>query len=74
MSFFFGDGFDLYAQPSDAANGYWDATSISLNSSGLVTGRFSNSRAWQTNFSSALIKTSGQNDAVHHFVFAVDVA
>src|SRR5262245_57789705 len=67
MSFFFGDGFDLYAQLSDAANGYWDSVS---GSSSLAVGRFSNSRSLGWVWGSTLVKTSGQNDAVHHFVVA----
>lgn len=68
MAWQFGDGFDLYAAPADAANGYWDATSASLNSSALANGRFSGSRALAWNTASTLIKTSATNDAVHHFV------
>jgi len=73
MSFFFGDSFDLYASPDDAAKGYWDATSINLTGFSVLTaGRFSNSRAWNWSSSSRLDKVSSQNDAVHHFVVAFE--
>lgn len=72
MAFFFGDGFDLYAQCADAVPGYWDSTSQNLSGySSLVSGRFSGSRAWSWNSPTTLIKTSGVNDTVHHFVVAV---
>ena len=70
MAFFFGDGFDLYAQPVDATASYWDPVSANPNNSTLVAGRFSGSRAWNWSSSSTLIKASGQNDTVHHFVVA----
>jgi hypothetical protein len=71
MSFFFGDSFDLYAQMSDATAGHWDGASLNPNSTSLAVGRFSNSRAWFISSSlTTLIKTSNQNDAVHHFIVA----
>lgn len=70
MAFFFGDSFDLYAQPADAIAGYWDAASLNPNSSGLVLGRFAGSRAISWSNSTTFVKTSSQNDAVHHFVVA----
>lgn len=69
----FGDGFDLYATLADIGT-YWDAGS-SGGSGTLQAGRFSGSRAYQTNTgtgSLGMTKTSGANDAVHHFVFAFD--
>lgn len=69
----FGDGFDLYATLADIGT-YWDAGS-SGGSGTLQAGRFSGSRAYQTNTgtgSTGMTKTSGANDAVHHFVFAFD--
>ena len=72
MSFWFGDGFDLYALPADALLGYWDGGSLLFN---LGTGRFPGSRAYLTNSSSStaavLFKNSGSNDALHHVVVAV---
>src|SRR5262252_7683184 len=69
MSYFFGDGFDLYSACDDAKTGYWDATSINLTGySTLVAGRFSGSQAWSWSNSSRLDRASGVNDAVHHFV------
>jgi hypothetical protein len=72
MSFQFGDGFDCYATPADAFNGYWDVGSASPTIT-LVTGRFSGSRAfsWPSfNAVNLCTKTSGQNDAVHHLSVA----
>ncbi|HEX2634818.1 MAG TPA: hypothetical protein VHM22_18595 [Bradyrhizobium sp.] len=74
MSYFFGDGFDLYAAPADAVlgNSYWDSGSAAAN---LQTGRFSGSRAWQHNSVSAITavlqKSSGSNDSVHHINIAI---
>lgn len=67
----FGDSFDLYAVSSDAVAGYWDSGTPANFT--LVAGRFAGSRAMQMTASSQanyLTKSSGQNDAVHHFVFA----
>jgi hypothetical protein len=72
MSFQFGDGFDCYAAPADAFNGYWDVGSASTSTT-LVAGRFSGSRAlsWPSfNAVNLFTKTSGQNDAVHHLSVA----
>jgi hypothetical protein len=70
MAFSFGDGFDCYAAPADAINGYWDTMPTSFT---LVSGRFAGSRA--LSFSGGLVinlmKSSGVNDAVHHLVVAV---
>jgi hypothetical protein len=71
MAYFFGDGFDLYALPADAINGYWDSGTTS--NATLAAGRFSGSRG--LSFSSgggpvSFVKSSGVNDAVHHFVVA----
>jgi len=67
MAFFFGDGFDMYAVMADAVAGYWDAASLNPNSSTFITGRFSGSRGFTISNSTTLIKTSGQNDSIHHF-------
>jgi hypothetical protein len=67
MSFFFGDGFDLYASISDAFPSYWTTGSTTT---ALVAGRFSGSRALSGAVSVYLQKTSGQNDSVHHFNLA----
>lgn len=69
MSFFFGDSFDLYAQATDASANYWD-TVPSGSTSTLVAGRFSGSRALNVVGNPNFTKTSGVNDAVHHFNFA----
>src|SRR5215472_16801575 len=67
----FGDSFDLYNAVGDLAT-YWDATSASI---AFVTGRFSGGQAIQANAGvsqfSVINKNSGQNDAVHHIVCAV---
>src|SRR4029077_14699582 len=53
----------------DAANGYWD--SPITGTPPFVAGRSSGSRAIQFgNSGITLIKTSGVNDALHHFVLA----
>lgn len=69
MAFFFGDGFDLYALSADALLGYWDSGNTAF---ALATGRFSGSRAMIGNPAGGalLVKSSGQNDAVHHIVCA----
>jgi len=75
MAFFFGDGFDLYAQASDAYQGgtYWE-TGVS-STSALAPGRFSGSKAFafssSSSTSSAVLKNSGVNESVHHLSFAV---
>jgi hypothetical protein len=73
MAWSFGDGFDLYASLADAINGYWDS-GPTANAATLVAGRFSGSRAWQIAIGTNgvyLVKSSGQNDAVHHLSIAV---
>ena len=69
MSFVFSDGFDCYAAPADATNGYWDAgTPVAAT---FVAGRFAGSQAWQLGANGiALVKTSATNDAVHHIALA----
>jgi hypothetical protein len=67
MAFFFGDSFDLYARGADLVD-YWDPASTNSDSSTFVAGRFSGSRALNIASATTLIKTSGVNDAVHHFV------
>jgi hypothetical protein len=69
MTYFFGDGFDLYALPGDAAAGYWDSAP-NFSSCNLQQGRFSGSRAMNMGGAPAGTKTSGQNDITHHFTFA----
>lgn len=73
MAFFFGDGFDLYAAATDAVNGYWDTGS---GGTALGAGRFSGSRAIVSNGNQSATaamfqKSSGANDAVHHFSVSV---
>lgn len=73
MAYWFGDGFDLYGQITDAA-GYWDATLGSVASLQLGTGRFPGSRGAvmvSGNQNAYLLKTSGVNDSVHHVSVAV---
>jgi hypothetical protein len=68
MAWNWGDGFDLYADPADMANGYWDSVTGGL---ALIAGRFSGSRAlYFTGSGQGMVKTSSVNDAVHHFVCA----
>lgn len=70
MAYIFGDGFDLYAAPADAINGYWD--SGTATSAALAAGRFAGSRALLQNGTGTvyLAKSSAQNDAVHHLTCA----
>lgn len=72
MAYWFGDGFDLYTVVTDAvASGtYWDGAS-SISSATLPAGRFAGSQGLNlaTN-GTYLQKTSGNNDAVHHFTVA----
>src|SRR5262252_820294 len=66
----FGDSFDLYAAVADAYAGYWDSGSSS--SVTLQAGRFAGGQGLQFAGSVvALTKSSGANDAVHHFAVAV---
>jgi hypothetical protein len=65
MAWNFGDSFDLYAAAADAANGYWDSYTAGYT---LIAGRFSGSQAVNLAGTFNLVKTSGVNDAVHHFV------
>jgi hypothetical protein len=70
MAWSFGDSFDLYAAPADMVNGYWDAGGNQL-AGAFVAGRFTGSQALSVSGSSfVLVKTSGVNDAVHHFALA----
>ena len=68
MAWSWGDGFDLYAAPADAINGYWDSGSVAAST--LNAGRFSGSQALSPASSATFIKSSGANDAVHHLVVA----
>lgn len=72
MAYWFGDGFDLYAQITDAylSGTYWDSASAAPGTT-LVAGRFTGSRAIFWGANNFLQKTSGVNDVVHHFSFAV---
>jgi hypothetical protein len=68
----FSDSFDCYAAPADAINGYWDSGANAANAS-LVAGRFAGSQALQTSSGATnvfLVKSSGQNDALHHITIA----
>jgi hypothetical protein len=65
----FGDSFDLYAATADATAGYWDSGVI--GSGVLVAGRFAGSQAVSMpNNTATFVKSSGQNDAVHHIIIA----
>jgi len=69
MAYVFGDGFDPYSTGADAFAGYWDSGSIGSGS--LVAGRFAGSQAVNfPNTTVSFVKSSGQNDAVHHIVCA----
>ena len=72
MAFCFGDGFDSYATMADPIAGYWDSGLGISAPWALVAGRFAGSQACQITGGSAalLVKSSGQNDAVHHIVCA----
>ena len=73
MAWSFGDSFDLYATQADMANGYWDtATGGSMT---FVAGRFGVGQALR--FATGtfnLTRSSGVNDAVHHFVVSFQQA
>src|SRR5215467_4248687 len=73
MTYVFGDSFDLYAAAADAAAAYWDVNTIAAQYT-LVAGRFAGGQAISigaaTGAVNILQKTSGVNDAVHHFVLA----
>jgi hypothetical protein len=72
MAWSFGDGFDLYAAPADAINGYWDS-GATLSNFSLNAGRFSGSRGLgHSGGGCNLVKSSGANDAVHHFVVSFE--
>lgn len=71
MAWVFGDGFDLYTVGGsvEAVTGYWD--SGTGTTPGTAAGRFSGSQCLRYNTSTwTLTKSSGQNDALHHFVLA----
>jgi len=69
MAYIFGDSFDFYAATADALAGHWD--SGGTNWTLLTTGRFAGSQSLRSNTSGVyLTKSSGSNDAVHHFVCA----
>lgn len=75
MAWFFGDGFDLYQQFSDAYMGgtYWDSGTASNGYEVASSGRFSGSRGlsqFGNSTSGALVKSSGSNDTTHHINFA----
>src|SRR5215469_7025176 len=68
MAWFFGDGWDLYASPADPVlNGsYWDTGTTTRYV--FQPGRFTGSRAIQSNTSGSwLTKASNNNDTIHHF-------
>jgi hypothetical protein len=78
MSYFFGDSFDFYTTATDAAIAstlpYWDSVSINTPNSSFVTGRFGGLAAqFEQNAIASMVKTSGVNDSVHHFNFAVQI-
>jgi hypothetical protein len=64
----FGDGFDLYNDDADA-QGYWDGNLISNNFNQNAASRFGvgQSLASGGGTGAGLYKSSGANDAVHHF-------
>ncbi len=68
MAWNFGDGFDLYAASADMVNGYWDSATAIGNIGLSSPGRFTGSQCVTFNLSNTnLVKSSGVNDAVHHF-------
>ncbi len=70
MAYLFGDGFDLYATANDLVIGYWDTGTIGNLS--FVAGRLGTSQALQwANATNLLTKSSGANDALHHFNLAI---
>jgi hypothetical protein len=76
MSYFFGDGFDLYTNFADCLS-HWDPVLMSTNYAFNIsaTGRFTGSRSLVSsttnNVNPALSKTSNVNDGMHHFSFAI---
>ena len=71
MAWNFGDSFDLYAAAADATNGYWDSGGgLQFSSDSLAGLPAVSGRAIASSCAVWLTKTSGVNDAVHHFVVA----
>jgi len=71
MTAIFGDSFDPYAVTADAVAGYWD--SGTTTSYTLQPGRFTGSQALRNAANTAwLTKSSGANDAIHHFIFSIE--
>jgi len=69
MAWAWGDSFDPYAALADAIAGYWD--SGAFTSVSLVAGRFGGQAIQsQGGPNITLVKSSGQNDAVHHVTVA----
>jgi hypothetical protein len=73
VTYNFGDSFDLYSAAADATNSYWDSGS---GNASWIAGRFPGSRALYFSFGSntvpLLVKSSGQNDNVHHLVVSYE--
>jgi hypothetical protein len=70
--YFFADSFDLYNAIGDAYAGYWDqpsATNFQISTTGRFGGRSIYS-SWQGSAINVLNKASGNNDGVHHLLFA----
>lgn len=69
MSFIWTDSFDPYAAAADAYAAYWDSGNAFIT---FVAGRFSGQAvSFSANTASpALLKSSSQNDTVHHIVCA----
>ena len=69
MAWAFGDGFDCYAATADMILGYWDSGTITNFT--FTAGRFAGSQALvEAASGSNVVKSSGQNDAVHHIICA----
>ena len=67
MAYSFGDSFDLYAASTDMIAGYWDSGSVAGWS--FVAGRFAGGQSVNMQTAATnVVKSSGVNDAVHHFV------
>jgi hypothetical protein len=70
MAYCFGDSFDLYTAVTDPyGNGYWDSGQGGCFT--LAAGRFTGGQALRSASPGFwLVKSSGVNDGVHHFVCA----
>jgi hypothetical protein len=72
----FGDSFDLYNATADMTLSYWDAGTGNASLQAVGSGRFTGSRCISSGSGGglSLVKSSGQNDAIHHIVCSYKTA